>query len=53
MPQFSNPSAQELEEIRRYIEDADELDVISEDIRRLVESHWPWLLSKLPPQNEK
>jgi hypothetical protein len=26
---------------------------VSDEVRQLVEKHWPWLLSKLLPQNEK
>ena len=49
MPHFDDLSPDELEKIRRMIEDMDHIDAISDEIRELVEKHWPWLLSKLPP----
>jgi hypothetical protein len=45
---FDDPSPQELEEIKRFIEETD-IDVVSEEMRVLVAKHWPWLLAKLPP----
>jgi hypothetical protein len=49
MPRFDNLSAEELEQIRRFIEETD-IDVISDEMRTLVEKNWPWLLEKLPPR---
>ena len=46
------PSAQELDEIKRYIEEAEIIDVVSDEVRQLVEKHWPWLISKLPPRDK-
>jgi len=52
MPRFDNLSAEELEQIRRFIEEPD-IDVIDDEMRDLVEKHWPWLVSKLPPQKQQ
>jgi predicted transcriptional regulator len=49
MPRFDNLSAEELEQIRRFIEETD-IDVISDEMRALVEKNWPWLFEKLPPR---
>ncbi len=48
MPRFDNLSAEELEHIKRFIEETD-IDPIDDEMRALVETHWPWLL-KLPPR---
>jgi hypothetical protein len=53
MPRFDNLSPDELERIRRMIEEFDTLDAIDDDMRELVEKHWPWLLPKLPPQTKQ
>ena len=42
-------TAEELDRIRRFIEESD-VDEVSDEIRAIVESHWPWLLEKLPPR---
>ena len=52
MPQFAEPSAEELDEIKRFIEEADQIDVVSDEVRALCEKHWPWLLEKLPPPSQ-
>ena len=39
----------ELEELKSFIEHS-EIEEISDEIRALVEKHWPWLLDKLPPR---
>ena len=49
IPRFDIISAEELEQIRRFIENTD-IDVIDDDMRALVEKNWPWLLKKLPPR---
>jgi hypothetical protein len=49
MPRFDNLSAEELEQIRRFIEETD-IDEINGEMRALVEKNWPWLLEKLPPR---
>ena len=38
MPRFDNLSAEELEQIRRFIEESD-IDVIDDEMRELVEKH--------------
>jgi hypothetical protein len=48
-PQVNRLSREELEQFRRFIEETD-IDVISDEMRALVEKHWPWLLKKLPPR---
>jgi len=49
MPEGDELSPEELFQIRRFIEEAN-LQVVTEDIRTLVEQHWPWLVYKLPPR---
>jgi len=46
MPRYDDLSEEELERIRRFIEETD-IDVVTDDLRELVEKHWPWLLPKL------
>jgi hypothetical protein len=42
MPRYDDLSEEELDGIRRFIE-----DMATDDLRELVEKHWPWLLPKL------
>jgi hypothetical protein len=51
MPRYNNLSSDELELIRRFIEESD-IDAIDNEMRELVE-HWSWLLAKLPPQTKQ
>jgi hypothetical protein len=30
-----------------------DIDVIDDEMRELVEKHWPWLVAKLPPRTEE
>ena len=53
MSRFDDLSTEQLEDLRRMIEEMDTIDAISDDIREIVEKHWPWLLSKLPPQTKQ
>jgi hypothetical protein len=46
-------SEQELEALRRRIESAEGIDVVTPEVRRLVAEHWPELLAKLPPEKKK
>jgi hypothetical protein len=48
-PRFDvdNLSHDELEELRRFIEEGDEL---SDEMLALVEKYWPWLLEEAPPR---
>jgi hypothetical protein len=52
MPDFDNPSPEDLEQIRRFIEEMD-IDVINDEMRELVKKRWPWLVAKLPPRIEQ
>jgi hypothetical protein len=49
MPRFDKLSAEELEQIKRFIEETD-IAELSDEMRALVETHWPWLLVDLPPR---
>jgi hypothetical protein len=42
---------EELETIRRQIENIDAVDVIDPEMRGIVRRNWPHLLSKLPPED--
>ena len=48
-PRFDvdNLSHDELEQIRRFIEEGDEL---SDEMHALIEKYWPWLLHDVPPR---
>jgi hypothetical protein len=48
-PAVNRLSPDELEQLKRFIEETD-IDVISDEVRALVEKNWPWLLKKLPPR---
>lgn len=38
---------EELDQVRQFLEDGD-IEDVSDEMRALVEKHWPWLLPKLP-----
>jgi hypothetical protein len=40
----------ELQRLHRYLLDADVIEVISDDMREVVEAEWPELLHKLAPK---
>ena len=42
-------SEPELDELRQEIEDLQTIDVISSDMRALIEQQWPHLLTKIRP----
>jgi hypothetical protein len=46
MPHYDNLSAEELERIKRFIEESD-IDVIDDEMRAL---EWPWLLASCRPK---
>jgi hypothetical protein len=48
-PRFDvdNLSYDELEQIRRFIEEGGEL---SDEMHALLEKYWPWLLQEVPPR---
>jgi hypothetical protein len=41
----------DLDAIRRGLEDCDRIEVISDEMRALVERNWPHLVPKLPPED--
>jgi hypothetical protein len=40
----------ELQRLHRYLLDADVIEIISDDMREVVEAEWPELLHKLAPK---
>lgn len=51
MSRYDGLSEEELDEILRFIEKTD-IDIVSDDLRQLVEKRWPWLLPQLPIKGE-
>jgi hypothetical protein len=49
MSRFDNLTSEQLERIRRMIEEFDSIEAVDDALRELVEKHWPWLVEKLPP----
>jgi hypothetical protein len=45
-------SPEDLERIRVEIESFDNIDVIDDEIRGIVARNWPYLLEKLPPDED-
>ena len=43
---------EELEAIRRQIEQFDTIEAIGPETRRIVERNWPHLVAKLPPEDD-
>ena len=51
MGPYDELSPQQLARIRRFVEAGDiDTNLVSDELRALVEEHWPWLLPKLEPQ---
>jgi hypothetical protein len=57
MPEKSPPmlagrvlSTAELQQIRQQLEEFDSIQAVDDDMRALIESEWPDLVSKLPPK---
>jgi hypothetical protein len=51
MGAYDDLSPKELARIRRFVEGADiDTTLESDELRDLVEKHWPWLLPNLEPQ---
>jgi len=50
MSRYDDMAPEQLEELRRMIEDTDTIEVIDDDTRELIEKRWPWLLDKLKPK---
>ncbi len=52
MPRYENLSLEQLETIRKFIEESDTIEAANPaelvSLRALVGNHWPHLLSKLP-----
>jgi hypothetical protein len=46
------PSEPDLEAIRLQLEAFDHIDAVSDEMRGIIERHWPHLLGKLPPPIE-
>jgi hypothetical protein len=45
-------SPEELEMIRRQLESLDDIGAVDDEIRGIVARNWPYLLSKLPPEED-
>jgi hypothetical protein len=45
---YDDMPAEQLQKLRRMIEELDVIKEIDDDTRALIEKHWPWLLEKLP-----
>ncbi len=50
MSRYDDMPPQQLEQLRRMIEDMDTIEVIDDDTRELIAKRWPWLLDKLTPK---
>jgi hypothetical protein len=51
LPAFDKLSDEELEQLRRFIEESDYVEV-GPEMRDLIEKRWPWLLFKVSPPSE-
>ena len=50
MGAYDELSPQQLARIRRFVEGGDiDTELVSDELRDLVEKHWPWLLPSLEP----
>ena len=45
-------SPEELDMIREQIEAMEDITAIDDEVRGIVERHWPHLVAKLPPRDE-
>jgi hypothetical protein len=51
MGPYDDLSPRQLARIRRFVEEGDiDTKMVSDELRDLVEEHWPWLLAKLERQ---
>jgi hypothetical protein len=41
---------EQLDQLRRMIEEMDTIEAIDDDARELIEKRWPWLLDRIPPK---
>jgi hypothetical protein len=53
MPRFNTLTPEQLEELRLVVEGMDTIEAISDDVREIVEKHWPELVAKLPPRTQQ
>jgi hypothetical protein len=51
MPRYDGPSLEDLEEIRRFIGETD-ISEINDELRALIEMHWPSFLDKPPSRQD-
>jgi hypothetical protein len=47
---YDDMPEEKLDELRRMIEELDEITEIDDETRELIETKWPWLVAKLPPK---
>jgi hypothetical protein len=50
MSRYHDMPSEQLEQLRRMIEEMDTIEVIDDDTRELIEKRWPGLLDKIPPK---
>jgi hypothetical protein len=50
MSRYDDMPPEQLEQLRRMIEEMDTIEVIDDDTRELIEKRWRWLLDKIPPK---
>ena len=51
MGAYDELTPEQLMRIRRFVERGDvDTELVSDELRSLVDEHWPWLLPKLEPQ---
>ena len=51
MGAYDELTPEQLMRIRRFVERGDvDTDLVSDELRNLVDEHWPWLLPKLEQQ---
>ena len=51
MGAYDELTPEQLMRIRRFVERGDvDTELVSDELRNLVDEHWPWLLPKLEPQ---
>jgi hypothetical protein len=50
MSRYHDLPSEQLEQLRRMIEEMDTIEVIDDDTRELIEKRWPGLLDKIPPK---
>ena len=48
---YDELTPEQLGRIRRFVERGDvDIELVSDELRDLVEANWPWLLQRLDPQ---